>query len=656
MNTPTADPHLVNKIAFLRLMMLSREGDRREGILLRQSKGWFQVSGMGHEALGALATLLRPDDYLYPYYRDRALMLARGLSNKELALAYFAKRESSSGGRQMPGHYSSREHNVFSVCTPTGGGLIPAAGTAWGMRLKGTDSVVLATVGDAASRQGEFYEAWAFAVQEKLPLIIAIEDNKYGISTPTEKFFALNLGGVVAEDHLVKVDGRSVDSVATAGQEAVLKARRGDGPTLLWLDIDRLASHTSSDDHRVYRPLDEIEAMQKRDPIVLLRDELIENGHLTIEQFQEMANEVARQVDADYLEAEQAADPIPEEVLDHCWGEDPPAAAPPMETGPQTMVESINRVFHKALENDPDVVFFGEDIEDPKGGVFGLTKGLSAKFPKQVFNSPLAEATIMGVAVGLCAYGMKPVFELQFIDFIAPGWNQIAGNISTLRWRSFGEWKCPMVVYAPYGAYLPGGSLWHSQSYEAGLAHLPGLKVGIPSTPEDAAGLFWTAIHGDDPHFILIPKHIFRKRADVAEVVPVPFGSGRVVRAGADVTVVTWGNTLEIAHEAATELAGSVDLEIIDLRSVVPADLEIIAASLEKTGRLVVMQEDTRTCGMAGSIVSEITSRPEWFGLLLAAPQVVSRGDVHIGYNPIYEYAALPAVDDLVAAIGRAMG
>lgn len=649
----TAPTKPSTRLDYLRLMLLSREGDRREGILLRQSKGWFQVSGMGHEALAAIESSLRPDDWIFPYYRSRALMLARGLSNYDLALAYFAKRESSSGGRQMPGHYSSREHNVFSVCTPTGGSLLPACGTAWAMKLSQKDSVCVASVGDAASRQGEFYEAIAFAVQEKLPVIFMIEDNKYGISTPTEHFMPYNIGGILGTEHMVKVDGRRIESVKAAMEAATKKARAGEGPTILWCDIDRLSSHTSSDDHRVYRAADDIAAMADRDPIKLLADELIAAGELTQAQLEAMQEEIVKQVDADYLKAEKAADPRADEVMLHGWGALRPAEKPPIEAGPQTMVESINKTMMAALESDPAYVFFGEDIEDPKGGVFGLTKGLSATFPKNVFNAPLAEATILGVSVGMAAYGLKPVFEIQFIDFISPGWNQLVSNISTLRWRTFGEWKCPMVVYAPYGAYLPGGSLWHSMSNEASLAHVPGIHVGIPSTPEDAAGMFWTGMHSEDPTFILIPKHIFRKRVDVKTVEALPMGKARVVREGSDVTIVTWGNTLEIAEEVANTNAASI--EIIDLRSIVPCDYETIAASVEKTGRLIVLQEDTRTCGMAANIVGEFVNRPECFNLLLAPPQVVSREDVHIGYNPIYEYAALPDVDRLRKAVSVVM-
>jgi 2-oxoisovalerate dehydrogenase E1 component len=639
-------------LSLLELMMLSREGDRREGILLRQSKGWFQVSAMGHEALAASVLCLNADDYIFPYYRDRALMLARGISNYELALAYFAKRDSSSAGRQMPGHYSDRPKNVFSVCTPTGGSLLPACGAAWGMKLEGKDSLCLATIGDAATRQGEFFEAVAFALQEKLPVIFLIEDNKYGISTPTERFLPYHLEFLSLE-HVLQVDGRDPQKVFEATRVAAKKARRGDGPTVIWADIDRLSPHTSSDDHRIYRKLEDIAEMETRDPIKLLATKLTAQGQLDDSAFEEMALRVRDQVDRDYLRAEAEANPDAGLVSEGMFGAAPVPEQPPIQSGRQTMISAINSTLRKALEEDPKIVCFGEDIEDPKGGVFGVTKSLSSSFPNQVFNSPLAEATIMGVAVGMAAYGLKPVFELQFIDFVAPGWNQITTNMSTLRWRSNGEWKCPLVIYAPYGAYLPGGSLWHSQSNEASLVHAAGAMVAIPSTPEDAAGLFWTAIHADDPCFILVPKHILRKQIDVESVKPVPFGSARIVRAGSDVTLVTYGNTVELAQEAAEKCDASV--EIIDLRSVQPCDYPTVAKSLNKTGRLVFVQEDAKTCGFGQCFIAEICSNPAWFNLLLSPPQLVAREDVPIGYNPIWEYAALPDVVRILSAIETVM-
>ncbi|MCH8273507.1 MAG: 2-oxoisovalerate dehydrogenase [Armatimonadetes bacterium] len=645
-----------NKLDFLKLMFLSREGDRREGVLLRQSRGWFQVSGMGHEPLAAFVLHLRDDDYIFPYYRDRAMMLAKGMTNLELAKAYFAKRDSSSGGRQMPGHFSSAEKNVWSVPTPTGSSLLPAAGVAWGMKLEGKDGLVIATVGDAAIRQGEFYEAVSFAMQERLPLLIVVEDNLYGISTPTDKFNPFRIG-VFGEKDIAYVNARHPDNVFSAGAAAAEKARSGGGPTVLWCEMDRLCSHTSSDDHRVYRAEDDIAEMIERDPLLVVSQELIAAGNLSEDEWAGIQEEIRESVDRDYQEAEKGPDPRGDEVLDHLYGPEPEAEAPPIEGGRKwRMIDAINQVFKSGLNKDKRFVFFGQDIEDPKGGVFRLTAGLSNAHPDRVFNAPLAEATIIGVACGLATYGMRPVFEIQFIDFLGPGWHQLITNLATLRWRSFGKWKCPAVIYAPYGAYLPGGSIWHSQANESCIAHYPGIRVVIPSTPEDAAGLMWTAMHADDPTVVLIPKHLFRMQMDVPkEIEPVPFGKAAIRREGSDVTLVTWGNCTEQASEAAEQLSGEASVEIIDLRSIVPWDKETVAESLAKTGRLVVVQEDARTCSVGQMIVSELTNDPETWGHFLSPPQLVSRYDVHIGFNPIYEYACLPDTERVVEAIRLVM-
>jgi 2-oxoisovalerate dehydrogenase E1 component len=588
------------KLELLRTMMLSREGDRREGILMRQGKGWFQVPGMGHEALAAIAYHLRPDDYLFPTYRDRALMLARGMTTREIALDFMARAGSSSDGRNMPAHYSSRALNVFSVATPTGSQCLPAVGAAWGIKLAGDNRVVVCSIGDAATRQGEFYEAVCYAIQENLPIVFVVEDNQYGISTPTHHMLPMRLH-VFDERWVVFVNGRYADAVYEKAGEAIRKARTGGGPTILWCEIDRLSSHTSADDHRVYRPAEEIEAMFERDPIRLLAEQLIAEGALTQEQYEQMQAEITREVDAIYQEVERIPLPDPARVLDHLFGE-PPAHYKPMplavESEPTTMVAAFNRVLHAALETFDNIVMFGEDIEDPKGGVFGFTKGLSTKYPERVRNSPLAEATIVGTAVGLAATGYRPVFEIQFIDFITPGFHQLVSQIATLRWRSKGEWKCPLVIYSPYGAYLPAGGMWHSQSNDGWWAHTPGIRVAIPSTPEDIAGLFWAAIQDDDPTLLLIPKHIFRVRMPVQAYRAIPFGKAAIRREGTDVTVVAWGNTLELAFQAAEQFAQQgVSLEIIDPRTLVPFDWETVEGSLAKTGRLVVIHEDNRTCG-----------------------------------------------------------
>jgi len=317
------------------------------------------------------------------------------------------------------------------------------------------------------------------------------------------------------------------------------------------------------------------------------------------------------------------------------------------------MVAAVNQTLQKALESDPKVILFGEDIEDPKGGVFGLTKGLSKQFPGRVLNSPLAEATIVGTAVGLASVGWRPIFEVQFIDFIGPAMNQLMTQVASLRWRSCGTWSCPMVLMAPYGAYLPGGSLWHSESNEGIWAHIHGLNVVIPSTSEDAAGLLWTAIQGSDPTLFLLPKHIFRKRMAVSPTVEaIPLGHAAVRRTGQDVTLVTWGNCLELAEAAADQMQDEgVSVEVIDLRCIAPCDYATIEESLRHTGRLVVVHEDARTTGFGQCLIAEMVSQPERFNLFLSPPQLVARKDVHIPYNPTLEYAALPDLEEVLTAI-----
>jgi 2-oxoisovalerate dehydrogenase E1 component len=641
-----------NKLELLRLMYLSREGDRREGILHRQSKGWFQISAMGHEPLAALAMLMRSDDYLFPYYRDRAMVLARGVTNAELASAYFAKIGSSSAGRQMPGHYSDRGRNIWSVPTPTASHALPACGVAWCIQLDNKPDIVIASVGDAASRQGEFYEAVAFAIERQLPIVFVVEDNNYGISTNTDKFNPFKLG-IFHESHLLRIDARHPDRVLAAAGPAMDKARRGGGPTIIIAEVDRLCSHTSSDDHRIYRRQEDIEAMLARDPILVLSREMIEAGELTVQEWAGIQAEITAQVAREYQAAEAEQDPVPDDLMGHLLDVPPKSAPVPIQgKGKMRIVDALNQVFRHGLETDNSYIFFGEDIEAPKGGVFGLTADLSDQHPARVFNSPLAEATIAGVGLGMACYGRRPVFELQFIDFVGPALNQILQNLATIRWRSNGEWCCPMVLYAPYGAYLPGGALWHSQANESLFAHCPGLRVVVPSTPEDAAALMWTAMRAMDPTIFMLPKHLFRQQMAVPQNFPaVGFGEARIRREGDDVTLVAWGNCIEKAFAAADALASETSIEIIDLRSIQPWDKDTILASVEKTGRLVILQEEQRSCSVGQMIISEILGDPESFCYFVSPPQLVATPDVHIGYNPVYEYAALPDTQAVIDAI-----
>ncbi len=374
---------------------------------------------------------------------------------------------------------------------------------------------------------------------------------------------------------------------------------------------------------------------------------------LTQDNWEKIQAEIDHQVDDDYRQAEKEADPTPADLERNMMDELPVATRPPLAGNRRVrIVDAVNSVFQAALQRDNRHVFFGEDIEDPKGGVFGLTAGLSDAFPDRVFNSPLAEATIAGVACGLASYGKRPIFEFQFIDFTGPAWNQISQNLSNLRWRTNGDWTCPVVFYAPCGAYLPGGSIWHSQTNESTFAHLPGVHVVCPSTPEDAAGLMWTALGSKDPLFFFIPKHLIRQQMYIeGDIQAVPLGKARVRREGTDVTVVTWGNCVEQSMIAAEKIGSDVSLEVIDLRSLKPWDREAVAASLAKTGRLVVVQEDSEYCSLGQMIISELTGEEASWYSFVSPPQLVSRADVQIGYNPIYEYAALPSVDRIMDAV-----
>jgi 2-oxoisovalerate dehydrogenase E1 component len=644
-----------DKLRLLTLILESRHADLREQNLIRQGKGHFHVSGMGHEALAAVSIQMEPDDYIVSYYRDRGLVLGRGMTTRQLGLEYFAKRNTGSGGRQMPSHYSDADLHIWSVPTPTGAQLLPACGIAWGIKLDGKKNLVVTTVGDAATRQGDFFEAICFAKEKKLPVLFLVEDNAYGISMPTRKTNPLALK-ILERDNWREVEGQDVQQVYDATAEAFDKIRAGGGPFFFWIRMERLSSHTSSDDQKLYRGVEELRGLEKFDPLTCWKDQLINDGVISPQRYAELDNEIKERIRHEYAEAEKAEDPSPNELLANVTKPPPKIDKEILPAGKYRIGDTVNKTLRAGLQEDQRRVVFGEDVEDPKGGVFRLTQKLSTEFPKQVFNSPLAESTILGVACGLAAYGKRPVFEMQFIDFIYPGFNQLVTNISNLRWRSLGNWKCPVVIYAPYGAYLPGGSLWHSQANESALAHYPGLSVVIPSTPADAAGLLWTAMHAEDPVIFLIPKHLLWAEHKYSKPIrAVPLGKANKLREGSDVTLVAWGNTTEKSLEALSKIGSEINVELIDLRSIVPWDMATIEESVRKTGRLVVVQEDTVNCSVGQMIISHITGTSDLWHELLSPPILVSKPNVMIGYNPIYEYAALPDVERIVSAIGRSV-
>lgn len=642
------------KKKLMRLMMLSRHGDLREQRLIRQGKGWFHVSAMGHETSVVFGHLLNEGDYAFPFYRDRAFTLGKGLSNYELALAFYAKRDSSSGGRQMPAHYSSRKQNIFSGISPIAANFLPAAGVAWGMQMDGKQNVVYASIGDAGTRQGDFYEGICFAKERNLPVIFVVQDNGLGISTKTSEMTALAIKALRKEDW-VEVDGTNLSDVYAVGYQAVEAARSGKGPQFIWSHVERLSSHSSADDHRNYRVEEELKRLEVRDPLNRLKEEFINQGIMTLAEWDAFDKEIETVVKEEYGKAEAAKNPTPGEELKHIFGPLSVGKMPALKSGEKCrMADAVNITFREALQTSNDILFFGEDIEEPLGGVFKLTKGLSTEFPKQVFNSPLAESTIVGVAVGLAAYGKRPVFEIQFIDFISPAWNQIVSMMSNLRWRTYGEWTCPAVIYAPCGGYLPGGAIWHSQTNESFFAHVPGLYVIMPSTPEDAAGMISTAIACDDPVLVLLPKHLFWEPKEInRNLAPIPLGKAAIRQEGNDVTVVSWGNCLEIVEKAIQKFKNEASIEFIDLRSIQPWDKETIIHSVVKTGRLVVVQEDAISCSVGQMIISTISAEPAVWKALVAPPQLVSKADVCVGYNPVYEYSCLPDVDHVSQAISK---
>src|SRR5437588_6185119 len=420
--------------------------------------------------------------------------------------------------------------------------------------------------------------------------------------------------------------------------------------------MERLSSHTSSDDQKLYRSAEELKRCEECDPLRKWKEQLIAEGGISESDYANLDREIKERIRREFSDAEKEEDPTADELFFEVTGKFPQLNDEVLPPGKYRIGDTVNKTLRLGLERDKRRIIFGEDIEDPKGGVFRLTQKLSTDFPDQVFNSPLAESTILGVACGLGSYGKRPVFELQFIDFIGPGWNQLVTNICCLRWRSFGQWKCPMVIYAPYGAYLPGGSLWHSQANESVLAHYPGLSVVIPSTPEDAAGLLWTAMHGEDPIIFLIPKHLLWAERESAEPIrAVPFGQARKRTDGSDVTLVAWGNAIEKSLEAIAKIDDDAHVELLDLRSIVPWDKEAVEKSVRKTRRLVVVQEDTETCSVGQMIISHLAGNAELWSTMISPPILISKGNVVIGYNPIYEYAALPDVDRIMAAIRRSV-
>ena len=681
-------------LGFYRTMVTARRIDDQEIRLKRQNKIYFQISGAGHEAVQvAIASHLRPgSDWLYLYYRDRALTLALGVTPYEhLLQAVGAADDPASGGRQMPSHWGKRDLRIVSVSSPTGTQFLQSVGCAEGAlrasldeRMRAAiesfedDEVVLCTSGEGQTSEGEFWEAMNTAANLALPVVFLVEDNGYAISVPVEVNTA---GGRISQLvagfpglHIEEFDGCDVMASHEAAERAIAYARSRKGPALLHAHVVRPYSHSLSDDEVLYRPEDERSIDADRDPIVGFRSWLVENDVATEDQLEAIDAEVEQEVTQAADRALEQPQPEPETALEFLYSPDVDPTSSDFDTedspdfrgGQTTMVDLINACLRDEMERDPRVVVFGQDVADAsredalvkvkgKGGVFKCTWGLQRKFgSNRVFNSPLAEANIVGRAIGMATRGLKPVVEIQFFDYIWPAMMQIRDELATMRYRSGGFWDSPVVIRVAYGGYLKGGGIYHSQTGETLFTHTPGLRVVLPATALDANGLLRTAIRSDDPVLFLEHKHLYRqvynKGQDPGPDFMIPFGKAKVVRAGSDVTVVACGALVKRSLDAAriAEERG-IDVEVIDLRSLNPLDMETIAASVRRTNRVIVAHEDSLSWGIGSEIVALIADGLfEW---LDAPVKRVASLDTWVAYAPRLEDAILPQVDDVWRAI-----
>ena len=687
-------------IKVYRTMYLSRRLDDREIQLKRQNKIFFQISSAGHEAVCAvMGLLLRPGvDWLFPYYRDRALCLMLGVTPYETLLAAVgAKDDPSSGGRQMPSHWGQPRLNIVSKSSCTGTQFLQAVGVAeatqyYQVRGKALgqakkaplgeyvrhdgEEIVYVSGGDGATSEGEFWESLNVACAKKLPLLYLIEDNGYAISVPIEVQTA---GGSISKLvrgfpglHVGECDGTDPFESYTVCKEAAQYCRERRGPALVHAHVTRPYSHSLSDDEKLYKAPEEREEEARRDPISNMALRLVRDGILDQKQIESLEAEVDEEVRAAADEALAAEPPAIDSILSNVYSQeiDPTSAAfeaqPHFHGAPKTMVEMVAVTLSDEMARDERITVFGEDVADAsreenlkhvkgKGGVFKATSGLQRKYGHdRVFNSPLAEASIVGRAIGMAARGLKPVAEIQFFDYIWPAMMQIRDELCVMRWRSNGAFKAPVVLRVPIGGYLTGGGVYHSQSGESIFTHCPGLRVVMPSTALDVAGLLRTAIRCDDPVMFLEHKHLYRQPYNRSENpgpdFTIPFGKARLLKEGTDLSIITYGAVVHRAEVAAAQLQrDGINVEILDLRSLSPYDWEAISATVGKTHRVIVAYEDMLSWGYGAEIAARIAD--QLFEELDAPVKRVAAMDTFCAYQPKLEDVILPQVGHITAAV-----
>ena len=612
----------------LRTMMLSRRLDEKMLTLLKQGKGHFHIGCAGHEAVqSAIGRYSRPGegpghDWFCFYYRDLCMALSLGMTPREALLAHLAKADDpNSGGRQMPEHFGLKHLNVMTTASSVGAQFNPGVGFGFGIQQRGEDNYVYISCGDGATSQGDFHEALNWAAREQAPALFLVQDNKYAISVPIDEQTAGGTPYKLAAGYeglsRMRVDGTDFFASASAAQAAIQHIRDGKGPVCLVADTVRLLPHSSSDDHTKYRTPDELEADRKIDPIARLEARLIDAGVLTQDDAEAMQDEVYQEVDEAAEWAKQQDDPAPETATQHVFFEGEldieynSEADLDEDAEPIVMVDAINRTLKEEMTRDESIVVYGEDVAGNKGGVFTATKDLTAEFGEdRCFNSPLAEGSIVGTAVGYAASGFRPVVEIQFADYIWPAMQQLRNQVAPFRYRSNGEWSCPMVVRVPCGGYIHGG-LCHSQNIESIFGHTPGFKIALPSTAADAKGLLTTAIRMEDPVLFLEHKALYRAASARTPTPPedytLPFGEARIAREGSDMTIVTYGMMVQKSLNAAKELEKEgVDVEVVDLRTIVPLDSDTILESVKKTNRALVVYEDHEFIGFGAELCAQI--------------------------------------------------